>query len=243
MKLITARFNGLCAGCGKAITAGKTIAYDDATRLTYHPDCQAAATEPAPYRLSDGSGYGCEGYAPGQVLRPPDYLREQGYPDYVTAVRVGRRYYSEDGTQFGVGDESGYVYWAQCREATPEEIAPLRAAAEQAKRAREARRRVKEIQTMIVAQGKRPADAGIVRGELLLDTQDVYGGGDWFVLQPEAGWIWYIQNNGADGDDWSRNNVGTGGAGAIGWRIPFDEELAEELRQLAGLLAAGDQAI
>lgn len=36
-----------------------------------------------------------------------------------------------------------------------------------------------------------------------------------------------------DGDDWSRNNVRTGGAGAIGRRIPADAALT------AQVLAAG----
>jgi len=51
--------------------------------------------------------------------------------------------------------------------------------------------------------------------------------GEWFVVGPE--YIWYCQNNGSDGDDWSRNNVRTGGAGAIGWRVPRTDELAAEL--------------
>lgn len=45
-------------------------------------------------------------------------------------------------------------------------------------------------------------------------------------------------NNGRDGDNWSRNNVTTGGAGAIGWRIPYDEAVACELRELAQQTAA-----
>lgn len=39
-----------------------------------------------------------------------------------------------------------------------------------------------------------------------------FGGGAW-VLQ-EGNDLWYVKNNGADGDDWSQNNVITGGAGA-----------------------------
>ncbi|NCU21821.1 hypothetical protein EOM89_14215 [Candidatus Falkowbacteria bacterium] len=38
------------------------------------------------------------------------------------------------------------------------------------------------------------------------------------------------ENNGRDGDDWSYNNVRTGGAGAIGWRRPYDPAVAEQLR-------------
>jgi len=58
--------------------------------------------------------------------------------------------------------------------------------------------------------------------------RNIYGGGAWFVLQKE--WIWKIENNGADGDAWDRNNVETGGAGAIGVRIPFDDDIASKIR-------------
>ena len=67
-------------------------------------------------------------------------------------------------------------------------------------------------------------------GERLLDTQDVYGGGSWFVVTPTH--IWYVRNNGMDGDNWSQNNVRTGGAGAIGCRIIYNAELAEKIREL-----------
>ncbi|MBK7814503.1 MAG: hypothetical protein IPJ52_09450 [Rhodocyclaceae bacterium] len=38
------------------------------------------------------------------------------------------------------------------------------------------------------------------------------------------------QNNGMDGDNWSANNVRTGGAGAIGWRMPRTDEAETILR-------------
>lgn len=72
-----------------------------------------------------------------------------------------------------------------------------------------------------------------VEGEKIqhpLNPENVYGGGEWWVIQPE--WIWHIRNNGHDGDDWGRNNVNTGGAGAIGVRVPFSEELAAQIRGL-----------
>jgi hypothetical protein len=62
------------------------------------------------------------------------------------------------------------------------------------------------------------------------NPENAWGGGEWWVIQP--GWIWYIRNNGFDGDDWGRNNVQTGGAGAIGVRVPFSEELAAQIRGL-----------
>jgi hypothetical protein len=73
-------------------------------------------------------------------------------------------------------------------------------------------------------------------GDRLFDTQDIYGGGDWFVLGPE--YLWYVQNNGMDGDNWSYNNVRTGGAGGIGHRVSATSPLAAELHQLASELTA-----
>lgn len=41
----------------------------------------------------------------------------------------------------------------------------------------------------------------------------IYGTGEWLHNTPDA--LYYVINNGADGDDWLRNNYPTGGAGAI----------------------------
>ena len=60
--------------------------------------------------------------------------------------------------------------------------------------------------------------------------ENIYGGGEWWVIQKE--WIWHIRNNGHDGDNWSANNVNTGGAGAIGHRVPYSDELAAQIRGL-----------
>lgn len=69
-------------------------------------------------------------------------------------------------------------------------------------------------------------------GTLLLSTVTPYGGGDWFEINEAAGEIWYCKNNGNDGDYWGDNNVTTWGAGAIGWRIPFDREIANRINAL-----------
>lgn len=63
-----------------------------------------------------------------------------------------------------------------------------------------------------------------------INPENVYGGGEWWVIQKE--WIWHIRNNGHDGDNWSANNVNTGGAGAIGHRVPYSDELAAQIRSL-----------
>lgn len=78
------------------------------------------------------------------------------------------------------------------------------------------------IARFIEKYGSRP-DGRQPNGRTVLGTQNIYGGGDWFVIENDV--IWYVQNNGMDGDNWSYNNVRTGGAGAIGWIIPMDSQI------------------
>lgn len=134
-----------------------------------------------------------------------------------------------------LGYEGEMACFAYFREATPEEIAQIEAdeaerkAREQAEAER--KRRLSALVARAQAEGERPAGDHVLQGERLLDTQDIYGGGDWWVISEDA--VWYVRNNGHDGDDWSRNNVRTGAAGAIGWRLPRDAEMERELRELA----------
>lgn len=126
------------------------------------------------------------------------------------------------------GDWGRYYYY---RPATDAEAAALERAdaAEHARVAADAARKARlvALRERIKTEGERPAGSHQPDGERIADTQDHHGGGEWFILGVE--WIWYCQNNGADGDDWSLNNIVTGGAGAIGWRVPRAAELAEEL--------------
>ena len=72
-----------------------------------------------------------------------------------------------------------------------------------------------------------------VEGEKIqnpLNPENPWGGGEWWVIQES--WIWHVRNNGFDGDNWSVNNVQTGGAGAIGVRVPYSDELADKIRSL-----------
>ena len=57
----------------------------------------------------------------------------------------------------------------------------------------------------------------------MLDTFNSYGGGK--KILDDGDCVWYVQNNGADGDDWACNNYRTGGAGAIAWRARKSPEL------------------
>jgi len=134
-----------------------------------------------------------------------------------------------------VGDDSGYTYSAICREATAEEAAPL-IAEEAARRSRaQAKAALKEAEASIRKTGEIPPGQNLPEGQTVNigKGQDIYGGGEWFVIGKD--YIWYVRNNGADGDNWSRNNVLTGGAGAIGWRVPYSKELADSIRSAAGV--------
>lgn len=189
-------------------------------------------------RLRAGSGYGGRGWKAGQVIRNSDRRVEAGEPRYLLVVRAGSQYYREDGMSFGVGDESGYVYWAEAREATGDEAAALRERDDAESARRDALLAVDTLRQRVQDEGGRPMGEGedtrvVPEGEILLDSTDAYGGGDWWVVSPDA--IWYCRNNGADGDDWSLNNVRTGGAGAIGWRIQHDREAEELLRRVVDL--------
>jgi hypothetical protein len=228
---IKAKYPGKCNRCGGDITPGQKINWDKDTHETTHFKCpnNSTATEQAPYKIGGASGYGCSGWKQGQIVRASERLqKKKGYPEWLCVVRSGSEYYSEDGLSFGVGSESGYIYWAECREATQEEIAPLNAEIAKRERKQKIEKRLDEIKQSIRENGECPTGQNNPEGTRLCNTQNIYGGGDWFVVGDE--YIWYIKNNGHDGDNWDYNNVVTGGAGAIGWRIDYDEDIAAEIR-------------
>lgn len=236
--MMHAKYPGRCRKCGKPIKVGDEIDWDK-SRGASHQTCPTAPAEraedgPELIRISGGSGYGCSGWKVGQVVYNKWQEQNNG-PEYLTVVSCGDHYHREDGMSFGAGEDRGYTFWARCRPATEAESAPLRAERQALAARAAARNRLREIADTIIEKGELPADAD-PQGEKLMDTRTIYGGGEWFVIGDEH--IWYVRNNGADGDDWTRNNVSTSGAGAIGWRVPVTEELATELRQLAATITA-----
>ena len=152
----------------------------------------------------------------------------------IVITGYGRKWYlrSEDACCYGMLPDDQWVRYAYYRDATPAEIAAVEAAEDAARKAaaeKEAReKRINEIENKIkkaenYAQNVNPKD---LEGEVLLDTFNVYGGGERIIANDR--WLWCVQNNGGDGDDWSMTNV----PGGIGWRIPRDEALVKELRGL-----------
>jgi hypothetical protein len=59
-------------------------------------------------------------------------------------------------------------------------------------------------------------------GEKVFDTFNPYGGGEAIIISKDA--VWYIKNNGSDGDLFEVNNVITGGAGAIGYKLDKNDK-------------------
>jgi hypothetical protein len=182
------------------------------------------------FRLGGGSGNGYRGWAKGQVVRNSKERVAKGEPEYLYILSASSRYFKYDGMSFGVGDESGYTYGAVARAATDDEAIPLKETEAKASNVRQARLGLQNIAAKIREVGKQPEGDNFAEGDEI-DLSDkstrLYGGGEWFVIGKE--FIWYVRNNGMDGDNWSHNNVRTGGAGAIGWRISFDEAIANEI--------------
>lgn len=185
-----------------------------------------------------------------RILVSADYCPSTGKPwrmhnrpggKIIVIESYGKKWHlhSEDACCYGMMPDDQWVRYAYYRDATPEEIAAVEAAEEAARKTaaeREARsERLYEIKSIIrkaehYAKDVQPSD---LEGEIILDTFNIYGGGSRFVATDK--WLWYIDNNGGDGDDWSVTNVygGPGTPGGIGWRIPRDEALVAELRELA----------
>lgn len=66
------------------------------------------------------------------------------------------------------------------------------------------------------------AEKGILFPAIDILGHDIYGGGRYLHITDK--FIYLVQNNGHDSDDWSRNNYTTGGAGAIATRINHTEK-------------------
>lgn len=250
---ITAKYPGRCRKCGGAIAVGNQIDWERGSGAA-HVSCPTKSqsapeiSNPNEIKISGGSGYGHHGWTPGQVINHritrerkkgevlpgenPETLNRywvlEGY-QLITVIKAGKNYYREDGMSFGVGDECGYVYWASCRPSTQEEIDSYLLSMMPSAQAENAKREVAKIAEQIKSEGEYPTGKNTPEGFRVVDTQDAYGAGSWFVVGGD--WIWYVKNNGMDGDDWSRNNVVTGGAGAIGWKIPHDQKIMDRLTE------------
>jgi hypothetical protein len=70
-------------------------------------------------------------------------------------------------------------------------------------------------------------------GQTFILERSLYGGGLSVVIEPDGQHFWYIIGNSADGDDWSRNNIGWH---SIGYRLP----LTDDARALLNVATKGE---
>lgn len=175
-------------------------------------------------------------FAAGTIVRKNDGSR-------LMIVEMRAQFHREDDEWVGggIGDLMGTGWVVDVKavrvELTSEEQAEVDAEAAVSA----ARDRVSQIVERFEIEAEIPqvSDGQLLHlgGERVLDAGTIYGGGSWFVITESH--VWYVLNNGGDGDDWQRSNVATGGAGAIGRRLPLDEALATELRALDAQIGAG----
>lgn len=223
---ITAKYRSICTQCGAQIQPGETIEWSKGAGAR-HTTCPAETPLPddvETWTLVSGSGYGGRPYRVGEV-RPGN--QRAGQPAYVTVLQARQHYYEEDGMSFGVGSERGYTYSAVVRAATDEESAPLRARLAQAAARQAARAELDTIVREIETTGESPTESPTwPTGEQITidDRHAIYGSGQYLVLTEDA--VWAIRRNGADGDNWARNNL----SGAIGHRVARTDALVTRIR-------------
>ncbi len=159
--------------------------------------------------------------------------------EFMTVVDVKSVFYREDGLSFGLPDDTGWMHTITAKPSEDETaIQGIRDREQRELTVAQARNRRKDLVKLFRDRGDFPTTQTDIRNEdrLVVSGRNsiAYGGGDWFVITPSH--IWFVQNNGGDGDNWGANNIVTGGAGAMGWRMPRTDELAQELQQLDALI-------
>jgi hypothetical protein len=223
---ITAKYAGRCTCCGKSITPGQSIEWSKAEG-SKHVKCAASAAPTAPIppdaiALSGGSGYGCEGWTVGQVVRYRTHDTDASKPEWLYVLHASQRYYREDGMSFGVGDDQGRVYWAKCRPATPDEAAPeiarrAQAAGHQAAIARrdEIVRTIRRIGNLLPQEY--PAIAATLTDSTRYGEESLRGYGTWIWIGEDR---LYVAER-----IWDDDRLPC-------WAIPMDAALAAEIRTL-----------
>lgn len=175
----------------------------------------------------------------GEVYRVGETFKDRKTGKYMVVTSVKSTYIPEDGMSFGLMMDRG---WSHTVEAKPQEddtvVGPLREQESRDIRKSEALKEVRDLQKMFREKGKIPAGSFNLRGDRLLisDKSSIpHGGGSWFVIEDNA--IWWVRNNGHDGDSWGQNNIQTGGAGAIGYILPYEDSIASRILELDAALA------
>ncbi len=115
----------------------------------------------------------------------------------------------------------------------PEEWAAEQAKRREAEAFEAAMKAIKAAKTREAYEAAGSPDSPVEqpKGEVLQNAKyprNVWGGGEWYIFTDDS--IWVIENNGADGDNWSANNIITAGAGAIGYKCKRTPELEAAIR-------------
>lgn len=232
---INARFASVCPVCQDRIQVGTLVEWSRGNKAK-HVTCTAVAE--GPIRLWSGNG---EGWTVGQVILSDEKTRRSGGPDGIVIVTASREYIREDGMSFGLDDDSGYLHTATARPATRKELTPAIKAAHTDAILLDRRRGLRLLiawfrEVGIYTPGKQTLEGEEIGVEGRGDR--LYGGGHWFVVEPatttRSRAIWYVRNNGRDGDDWSVNNIITGGAGGIGRWVRWSTEIEAAVRRTTG---------
>lgn len=160
----------------------------------------------------------------------------------VEIVHVGRPEKITEGRSFGYNFDEGWLWTAYVVPASQDDQDRLESEDKAKKDLRDAIKDSDQLAKKIREEGEYPD------GPVKLDTMPklsirdrdsiLYGGGSWFHIEPGA-WIWFVQNNGADGDNWSRNNTKSGGE--IAYRLPFDQDIADRIKENHQVLSGGSR--
>ena len=222
---ITAKFPGKCSECGGRISAGAQIEWSKGEGAR-HTKCAASSeprAAPGPIALHGGSGNGCQGWTVGELILSGEQRRRAGGPDALVIVTASRRYVREDGLSFGVGDDSGYLYSATARPATPEEIAPAIDGAHGRALADERELELTRVYAALEAGERLPEEdadrLASAEGESILLAPGANGGRRWVRIEADA----LVLLDGGYYDDYRRS----------AWRLPRTLELEARIRALA----------
>lgn len=194
------------AGIGEACEAwvNERRARKDAERAAAEAAARAAAPGAETFRVSDPYGYLC---GTGETARLRDGRA-------VTALAFSRRYFREDGMSFGAADDAGYVYYTEVREATGAERAALEA--REAKATEREALRAQAFELAGAPDGEVPAETpelAALPGARVEPGRgaepESFGAEGCYRhlrLDEPGGFLWVLDFNGGDGDDWSASN-------------------------------------
>ena len=151
---------------------------------------------------------------------------------WITIIKIVKEWYGlEDAMSFG-GNADGYVVSAYYRDATEaEENKEKEILAKKSEYKRKIGIIMKyfEFHSANTPNNVSYSEVGKIY-HFKNSGHNIYGGGSALGISNNN--LWIIKNNGMDGDDWGKNNFSTGGAGAIASKYPYNEEIADLIREI-----------